>query len=189
MYRPSLVLTAVVSLAAIGAPIASATAQQSQVAVSPFVTLLPTGAANPLAGLAITLGGASSGFALRGSGNLALEQSNVGPFLTDETYRPWGLDADAMLYLAGRGSYRPTVAPFVFAGVGLKSTDSTGIAQRNKDWSFGAGLQLPLGSAIDLFGQSRWRMANFVLPTAKIASRPTTELSFGLTFHVGNSMR
>lgn len=189
MFRPSFVYTAVVSLAALGAPIASAAAQQSKVAVSPFVTLLPTGAANPLAGLAITLGGAQSGFALRGSGSLALEDTNIPVFEGAGSYRPWGADADALLYLAGRGSYRPSVAPFIFAGVGVKSTDTSGFNDRNKNWSFGAGLQLPLGSAIDLFGQSRWRMADFVLPTAKIASRPTTELSFGLTFHVGNSVR
>ncbi len=187
MHRPSLVLTAALAAAAAAAPTMSAVAQQSQLSLSPFMSVLPSGGASPLAGLAMTIGGTQSGFALRASGNLALQNSNVDLFNSGETYRPWGADADAMFFLAGRGSSRRTIAPYVFSGIGTASTDTDGFADRQTNWSYGAGLQVPLGGTVDLFGESRWRMSQFVLPTARDAFSPTTELRFGLTFHLGGT--
>ena len=40
-------------------------------------------------------------------------------------------------------------------------------------------------SAIDVFGEARWRMSQYVLPTASSAPSPTNELRIGLSFHVG----
>ncbi|MFI5227695.1 MAG: hypothetical protein ACHQWU_01425 [Gemmatimonadales bacterium] len=159
---------------------------QSELSVSPFMAVLPAGGASPLAGLALTLGGAQSGFALRASGNLALQNSNTTLFNTGGTYRPWGVDADAMLFLGGRGYRQPSLAPFLFAGLGTESTDSLGYNARQSNWSYGAGLQVPLGSAIAIFGESRWRMSRFMLPTASDAPSPTTEFRFGMTFRVGS---
>ena len=39
--------------------------------------------------------------------------------------------------------------------------------------------------AIDLFGESRWRMSRYVLPTAQLAPKPTNEFRVGVSFHVG----
>src|SRR5437763_684637 len=75
-------------------------AQQSDVSVSPFVTFLPTTGASPLAGLALTLAG-NGGLALRASGHLSLENSNSSS-LDNTSLRPWGADADAVLFLGGR---------------------------------------------------------------------------------------
>ena len=187
MFRTSSVLAAALSAAGLCAAGGTAVAQQSQLAVSPFMSVLPAGGASPLAGLALTLGGAQSAFAIRARGTLALQNSNTTLFNTGETYRPWAADADALFFLGTHDGYRPSLAPFVFAGIGTASTDSLGYNVRQSGWSYGAGLQLPLGSAIDLFGESRWRMSRFVLPTADLAPSPTTEFSFGVNFHVGGA--
>jgi cell wall-associated NlpC family hydrolase len=44
---------------------------------------------------------------------------------------------------------------------------------------------IPLGAAVDVFGEGRWRMSRFVLPTAALAPAPTNELRVGLSFHYG----
>ena len=187
MLRTSSVLTAALSAAGLCAAVGTAGAQQSQLAISPFMSVLPAGGASPLAGLALTLGGAQSAFAIRARGTLALQNSNTTLFSTGETYRPWAADADALLFLGSHDGYRPSLAPFVFAGIGTASTDSLGYNVRQTGWSYGAGLEVPLGSAIDIFGESRWRMSRFVLPTADLAPSPTTEFSFGVNFHVGGT--
>lgn len=187
MFRTSSVLTAALSAAGLCAAVGTAGAQQSQLAISPFMSVFPAGGASPLAGLALTLGGAQSAFAIRARGTLALQNSNTTLFSTGETYRPWAADADGLLFLGTHDGYRPSLAPFVFAGIGTGSTDSLGYNVRQSGWSYGAGLQVPLGSAIDIFGESRWRMSRFVLPTADLAPSPTTEFSFGVNFHVGGT--
>jgi len=83
------------------------------------------------------------------------------------------------------GGYDRSIAPFVFAGVGVSGNDDIGTTDTHNNWSYGAGLTVPLGSAIDLFGESRWRMSRYVLPTAQFAPSPTTELRVGLTIHLG----
>jgi cell wall-associated NlpC family hydrolase len=167
-------------------PAAAVAAQQSDLSVSPFVSFLPSAGASPLAGLAIALAG-DAGFGLRASAHLALENANNTGFGTGSSIRPWGADADAVYSIGGRafGSYNRTFAPFVFAGVGNSATDSSGFRVVRSNWSYGGGATIPLGSAIDLFGESRWRMSRYVLPTASFAPTPTTELRVGVSFHVG----
>lgn len=177
-------------LAAVALPLVSvADAQQSDVSVSPFVSFLPSTGASPLAGLALTLAG-NGGLALRASGHLSLETTNdgsVGSSINYTSIRPWGADADAVLFLGGRylGGYERTLSPYVFAGIGVAARDSLGTRLTRNNWSYGAGLTVPLGSAVDIFGESRWRMSRYVLPTARFAPTPTNELRFGLSFHVG----
>ena len=178
MHRSSFAAAVAVAL-----PIASMFAQQSELSVSPFVSFLPSAGTSPLAGLALTIAG-NTGFGVRASAHLALENSNATGFSASGTMRPWGADADAMLFLGGRTR---TIAPFVFAGVGTGLRDSAGYNITRNNWSYGAGAALPLGSAIDLFGEARWRMSRYVLPTAAFAPSPTTEVRFGLSFHVGGS--
>ena len=167
------------------APAASASAQRSDVAISPFVSFLPSVGANPLAGLALTLAG-NAAFAIRGSAHLALENYNTNGFGPSDAFRPWGADADALLSIGGR-AFGPnrTFAPFVFVGIGTSTTDTTGFRETHSNWSYGAGLSIPLGSAIDVFGESRWRMSSYVLPTASLAPRPTNEIRAGISLHFG----
>jgi cell wall-associated NlpC family hydrolase len=162
-------------------------AQQSDVTISPFVSFLPATGASPLAGLAIALAG-NGGLALRGSGHLALESSNASTFYGTNTFRPWGADADVMFFLGGHssGGFNRGFSPFVFAGVGVSGNDSLGQSITHNNWSYGAGATIPLGSAIEVFGESRWRMSRYVLPTASVAPSPTNELRVGLSFHVGS---
>ena len=67
-------------------------AQQSDLAISPFVSFLPAAGSNPLAGLALTLAG-DAGFGLRASAHLVLDNSIA--FGSNASIRPWGADADA----------------------------------------------------------------------------------------------
>lgn len=188
MHRPLLASTAACLVAAVATPTSAVLAQHADLAISPFVSFLPTAGASPLAGLAIALSG-NSPFALRASGNLALRNSNTSGVISANSYRPWGADADAVFLLGGRssGGYGRSLSPFVFAGLGVSGRDSVGYNVTHKSWSYGAGAAIPLGSVLDLFGESRWRMSEYVLPTAKLAPSPTTELRFGLSFHVGMS--
>lgn len=185
VHRALFTSTAACLAVAVAAPL-SVSSAQSDIAISPFVSFLPTAGASPLAGLAIALSG-NSGFALRGSGNLALENTNTNGFTSANTFRPWGADADLVFTLGGRsyGSYGRSLAPFVFAGIGVSGRDSLGSNVTHRNWSYGAGASIPLGSVLDLFAESRWRMSEYVLPTAQLAPSPTTELRFGLSFHVG----
>ena len=122
VHRP--VLSSAVVLSAFAAPLA---AQQSDLTLSPFVTLLPTAGSNPLAGLALTLAG-DGGFSLRASAHLSLQNTNSSSFSLGSTMRPWGADADAVLSIGGRAfGYRRTFAPFVFAGIGTAGKDSGGV--------------------------------------------------------------
>ena len=185
MFRSSLAsaCAAVVSAAIVAPSIAGA--QQSDLSISPFVSFLPAAGGNPLAGLALTLAG-NGGLGLRASAHLALENSPNNGFGTTSSIRPWGADADAVLSL-GRavGGYNRGFAPFVFAGVGTAAKDSAGYRVTRSNWSYGAGTSIPLGHAIDVFGEARWRMSQYVLPTASSAPSPTNEIRIGLSLHVG----
>ena len=188
MHRPRFASIAALSAAAVATPFSFVMAQQSDVSVSPFVSFLPASGASPLAGLAIALAG-TGGLALRASGHLALENSNANAFYGTNTFRPWGADADVVLFLGGHssGGYSRGLTPFVFTGVGVAGNDSTGQNVTHNNWSYGAGATIPIGTAIEVFGESRWRMSQFVLPTASLAPSPTTELRFGLSFHIGSA--
>ena len=174
-----------IAISAVAVPIDSALAQQSDLSISPFVSFLPSVGTSPLAGLALTVAGNTS-FGLRASAHLALENSATNAFNVAGTMRPWGADADAMLFLGHHNSYSRSISPFVFAGIGTATRDSVGYNIRRNNWSYGAGAIVPVGSAIDLFGEARWRMSRYVLPSAALAPSPTNEFRFGVSFHVGN---
>ncbi|HMC54081.1 MAG TPA: hypothetical protein VKH19_02825 [Gemmatimonadaceae bacterium] len=165
---------------------------QSSVAISPFVSYVPSAASNPLAGFALTFGG-TTGLALRAGADMSLSN----PDLVDSSaigvnrYRPWSADADAMLYLGGLGGgatvFSRALAPYVFAGIGLMGGDSSGVNVVHNGWSYGAGATIPLGLDADVFGEARWRMTKYVMPTSNNAPDSRSELRFGLSFHVGGS--
>jgi cell wall-associated NlpC family hydrolase len=179
----------IVAAASVALPLAAAAAQQSDLQVSPFVTFMPTGGASPLAGLALTMAG-NGGLALRASGHLSLENTNNtnASLGAAPTMRPWGADADAVIFLGGRylGGYVRTASPYAFVGIGAAGRDSIGRSVITNNWSYGGGLTVPLGANIDLFGESRWRMSRYVLPTARFAPSPTNEFRVGVSFHVGS---
>jgi len=183
-FNPAISSAALV-LAAV-APLSLASAQQTDLTVSPFVSYLPAMGSNPLAGLALTLVG-DGGLGIRASGNVSLQNQNAGTLGFSNSMRPWGADADAILSVGGRrfGGSSRSLAPFVFVGVGAASNDTAGFRATTTNWSYGAGATLPVGSSIDLFGETRWRMSRYVLPTAAMAPSPTQELRVGVSFHVG----
>src|SRR4029078_4253841 len=176
-------------LKAAGAPVAllaivsTSAAAPADLLITPFIAFNSTGTSTRFAGLALTLGG--SGLAIRGSGHLALNGTT--PSLAGTgTDRPWAADADAVMTFGGHGfTGSRSFAPFVFAGVGTSGASTQNYESRRSNWSYGAGANVPIAGAIDLFGESRWRMAEFVLPTASEAPSPTTEFRVGLTFHIG----
>jgi hypothetical protein len=167
---------------------------QSSVAVSPFASYVPSAAQNPLVGMALTFGGTTA-LALRGSADISIknpERTTATEGSTAATaggMRPWGADADAMLFLGGLGGgatvFSRALSPYVFSGIGLTGGDSAGVNVVNNVWSYGAGATIPLGFDASLFGEARWRMSEYVLPTAKDAPSSKSEMRFGLSFHVG----
>lgn len=162
---------------------------QSSVAVSPFVSYVPSAATNPLAGFALTFGG-TTGLALRSSAEVSISNPRVDSAAgMTGGYRPWGADADAMLFLGGLGGgatvFSRALAPYVFAGIGLTGGDSAGTNVVNHGWSYGLGATIPLGLHADVFGEARWRMNEYVLPTSQGAPDSKSEMRFGLAFHVG----
>ncbi len=168
-------------LAGIAAPVVAASAQQSNLAVTPFVSFLPSTGASPLAGLALTLGG-NSGLAFRASGNFAIQNMNNSTAYSSET-RPWGADADAMFLIGGSRS----ITPFVFTGIGIEGVQNVLNTTTRNDWSYGFGANLPITRAVELFGEARWRMTEYLLPTANDAPPRTNELRFGVSFQVGGN--
>ena len=44
------------------------------------------------------------------------------------------------------------------------TSDSNGFRVQHQGWSYGGGLFVPLGGALDMFGEARYRMSSFVLP-------------------------
>lgn len=164
---------------------------QSSVAVSPFVSYVPSAAANPLGGFALTFGG-TTGLALRSSVEISLSTPRIDSAAgMPGGYRPWGADADAMLFLGGLGGgatvFSRALSPYVFAGIGLTGGDSAGTNVVRNGWSYGAGANIPLGMYADVFGEARWRMSEYVLPTSQGAPDSKSEMRFGLSFHVGGS--
>jgi hypothetical protein len=179
-------IAATLAILAAVAPVHAAIAQRrGGLSISPFVSYVPSAIANPLAGLGLALAGA--GWGLRASADVALKNDPATGFAAPSgSMRPWGADADLLLFLGGTGStLSQLLDPFVFAGIGTTETNVNGFNDRRSNWSYGFGLSIPFGGAIDLFGESRWRMSQFMLPTAANAFAPTTELRAGVAFHVG----
>ncbi|HEX7019344.1 MAG TPA: hypothetical protein VF159_05015 [Gemmatimonadaceae bacterium] len=175
---------------------AGVAAGQSSVAVSPFVSYVPSAASNPLLGMALTFGG-TTGLAFRGSGDMSISTPSPTANSADPSapaaagVRPWAADADAVLFLGGLGGgatmFSHTLAPYLFTGLGVVGGDSSGHNVVHNGWGYGAGATIPLGLDADLFGEARWRMSRYVLPTSKGAPDSKSELRFGLAFHVGGS--
>jgi hypothetical protein len=157
-------------------------AQQSDLAISPFLSL-PTTAGATAAGLALTLAG-SPGFGLRASGHVALKRTDVGT----SGVTPWSADADAVFALSGRplGSRNRTAASYGFLGMGRSAVDTANVRVINKNWSYGIGTLVPLGGAVDLFAEWRWRVSKLVLPTARPKPPRSKELRFGMSFHLSS---
>jgi len=169
---------------------------QSNVTVSPFVSYVPSAATNPLAGMSLTFGG-TTGLALRTSADVSLSSPRVADSANANGYtggaRPWAADADVMLLLSslfgggGPTAFNHTFSPYLFSGIGMVGGDSAGRNVVHNGWSYGAGALVPLGQDADIFGEARWRMSQYVLPTAKDAPDSRSELRFGVAFHVGGS--
>ena len=166
----------------VSATLAAANAQQPDITLNPFVTLLPAGA-GPMTGLALMLTGGP--FSLRAGGHISLQDHGAIPGAT--SMRPWGADADAISYLETyRYGDRAIATPYVFAGVSTAALDSASMRINQKGWSYGGGVAVPLLSAIGVFGELRWRMSRYVWPNARNAPPSTNEVRFGATFHIGS---
>lgn len=174
----AIALTMTPALAAVG---------QSSVVVSPFVSYVPSATANPLAGFALTFGG-TTGLAFRSGAELSIENPPRDS-LNAGGYRPWGADADAMLYLGGLGGgatvFQRALSPYLFIGLGITGGDSAGHNIVRQGWSYGVGASLPLGLDADLFAEARWRMPEYVLPTSRDAPDSKSAFRFGISFLVG----
>jgi hypothetical protein len=158
--------------------------QQPGVSLSPFVTFLPTGASHPMAGLALAV--ADGPLALRGSGHVSLQENNAAA-PAGVTARPWGADADALAFLESTTfSDHVLFTPYVFAGVGIVAVDTAARRISRQGWSYGGGLTAPLGSALGMFAEARWRMSEFVLPDANNAPPAAREFRVGVNFRVGS---
>ena len=176
-------LSPVVGAAAVAIIVSRAAPQQPGVSLSPFVAFLPTGSASPMAGLSLSIAGGP--LALRAGGHMSLEERGSATTAA-VTMRPWGADADALAYLDGYHSGdRVVLMPYVFAGVGTSSVDSAAGRLTRQGWSYGGGVSLPMGSAFALVGEARWRMSEFVLPSATSAPPVTREFRIGASFRVG----
>ena len=149
-------------------------AQQSDIAISPFVSLPTASFSSPLAGLGFTLAG-NPKFALRGTGRVALKNTFGGSAGTNTWLPPWGADGDLMYATSGQpfGTQSRSLSTFVFGGFGAAAQDSAAVRPIRKNWSYGVGSLVPLGSALDIYAESRWRKPG----SAK-------ELRFGLSLHV-----
>ena len=159
---------------------------QSGVAVSPFVSYIPSAATNPLAGFALTFGG-NTGLGLRAGAEMSI--ANPDTLAAPGGTRPWGADADLMLFLGGLGGgatvFSRSLSPYAFAGIGMFGADSAGRNVVHNGWSYGIGAAIPLGMFADIFGEARWRMSEYVLPTSQNAPDSKSSMRFGLSFHVG----
>ncbi len=177
------------AVGALGLPLLAAAAQ-SNVVVSPFASYVPSAAVNPLAGFGLTFGG-TTGLALRSSAQLSISNPDSAEAARGGN-RPWGADADVMLFLGGLGGgytvFERSLNPYVFSGIFLMgSPDSASRNSMANGWSYGLGASIPLGLHADIFGEARWRMPKYVMPTADDAPDSKSEMRFGLSFHVGGS--
>jgi len=181
-------LGSIILLISVAGCSASLIAQQTDVLISPFISLPTASGTSSLAGLGLTLSG-NPGFAIRTAARVALKNSYTGTLGANTWLPPWGADVDAVLALSGRpfGGRNRSPATFVFLGAGASARDTADARLITKNWSYGVGTAVPLGSIIDLFAESRWRMSQFVLPTASPRPTRTKELRFGFSVHFGGA--
>src|SRR5204863_6339153 len=170
----------------IATPTTFVAAQQSDYAITPFVSFLAATGKTPLAGVDLTLSG-NPEMAIRMSGRTAFRSVSADALEAAPRMPHWAFDTDIAMPLTGR-PYGPSrgVATFGFLGFGVAATDSAAARSVRKNWSYGAGTVVPLGSVVEMFADSRWRMQQFVLPTAKPHPTRERELRFGLAFHFGS---
>ena len=169
--------------AALVAATASTVAAQQSVSLSPFVTFLPSPGASPLVGLSIAVAGGP--LALRAGGHLSLDERTATSSGAVAT-RPWGADADALAYLESyKSGERVLFTPYMFVGASASAVDSGAFRVARRGWSYGGGAAIPLGSALNAFGELRWRMSQFVMPGSQSAQPATREARVGLSFRVG----
>jgi hypothetical protein len=161
-------------------------AQQSDYAITPFVSFLSATGKTPLAGVDLTLSG-NPEMAIRMSGRAAFRTMSADALAAGPRMPHWAFDTDIAMPLSGRpfGKSRGA-ATFGFLGFGVAATDSAASRAVRKNWSYGFGAVVPLGSVTELFADSRWRMQKFVLPTAKPRPARDRELRFGVSFHWGS---
>jgi hypothetical protein len=162
-------------------------AAQSDISIAPFMSAPHVSTGGATAGLALTVSGAP-GFAVRLNGRTALSNT-LAAGGGGGSIPPWAFDADIVMAASGRpfGASHRTVATFVFIGVGAAAHDTAAVRVVGKDWSYGVGTSVPLGSLADIFVDSRWRIAAFVLPTASPKPARTKEIRIGMTFHMNGA--
>ena len=133
---------------------------------------------------------------LRVSGFSALDQAYASTASSTDMPR-WGGDADLMLIFdfGSRGSRGGALAPYVFAGAGLSvrnqqasfyNASSYNSTNLEGGWSYGGGLLLPVGNALEAMGEIRARPSGFFNVTP--STRPTyTEFRLGLSLRLGTA--
>jgi len=157
--------------------------QQSDYAITPFASFLPATGKTPLAGVDLTLSG-NPEMAIRTSWRTAFRSMSADALAAGPRMPHWAFDTDIAVPLTGRAfGISRGVATFGFLGFGVAATDSAGARNVRKNWSYGAGAAVPLGSVVEIFADSRWRMQQFVLPTANPHPVRERELRVGLGFH------
>jgi len=134
---------------------------------------------------------------LRVSGFSAFDQPYATGTTSSTDMPRWGGDADLMLIFdfGSRGSGGGALAPYVFAGAGLAvrnqqasfyNASSYNSTNLEGGWSYGGGLLLPLGNALEAMGEIRARPSGFFNVTP--STRPTyTEFRVGLSLRLGSA--
>ena len=177
-FRPAIYFAVLVA-----SPVVFVAAQQSDYAITPFVSFLTATGKTPLAGVDLTLSG-NPEMAIRTSWRTAFRTMSADALAVGPRMPHWAFDTDIAVPMSGRafGTSRG-VATFGFVGFGVAATDSAATRSVRKNWSYGVGAAVPLGSAVELMGDSRWRMQQFVLPTANPHPTREREVRVGLAFH------
>jgi hypothetical protein len=171
---------------------ASSAAAQSRLSTELFVAR--NGALAPgssLYGIGLTLSGGALGLRASGAASFHSEETEAGESVTIDA---WVGEVDLLLQpsiLGGVGG-AVALAPYVFGGIGrISQTDFDGFRQYWTGASYGAGLAVPLGRALGVSAEARYR-----LPLAEAldeegerfeASFPRGwEYRFGLSITLGN---
>ncbi len=178
----------VLGAAAVAVSVAAAGAQKPDVTLNPFVIFPPAGIPGPMTGLALTV--ASGPFALRAGAHISVRDRGALSAATTGAgaMRPWGADGDALAYLESITYERVTFTPYVLAGISAAAVDSGALRVGRVGWSYGSGVALPLGSALGVFSEMRWRMSRFVMPNAQDAPAPAAEVRVGIAFRIGGGL-
>jgi cell wall-associated NlpC family hydrolase len=184
---------AAAEIAAIGVLLTPAVAQaQAEFNIGPFLGYSSIRGGHPaMAGL--QTGVLIGPVGLRASGFSALDQPGTSTVATNGAAR-WGGDADLMFIfdLASRGSGgSQSLAPYVFAGAGMAVLNESQLvngsyADVTGNWSYGAGLLIPIGSSLEAMSEFRQRPAGF-FNLAPSTRESTHEWRIGLSIRLGSS--